>query len=101
MPNYVDPKRFAGKPLTLRTVADADASVMIDGLRAGRIMEQVRAGQGRVFFWTLTAPYMNEVQAASSGEAESLEDAKAAIRKAFDAWLTWALSQEKPAVWHG
>ncbi|WP_373504720.1 hypothetical protein [Aestuariivirga sp.] len=101
MPQYIDPRRFVGKPMLLKTVADGDSSVMIDGKRAGRILHQVRSGQRQIWFWTMTGPFVVSAGLESSGEVESLEEAKAAIRTAFDVWLKWALEEEKPVVWHG
>ena len=49
--------------------------------------------------WTLTGPYLNSAGSTSSGEADSLLEAKAAFRQAFDRWLKWAVGKEKLAVW--
>jgi hypothetical protein len=101
MPHYVDPRRFLTKPLVLKAVADGEASVMIDGLRAGRILQQVHSDQRIIFVWSLTGPYRIAAGLTSAGEADTLEEAKAAVRKAFDAWLTWALAKDMPMAWHG
>lgn len=101
MPNYFDPRRFVGYPMVLKSMVESDASAMIYGLRAGRILWQVMSGQRQVYTWTLTSPYTVSAGVTSSDEQETLEGAKAAIREAFDVWLKWALSQEKPVVWCG
>ena len=101
MPNYVDPRRFIKKPVVLRSQLPGEAAVMIDGLKAGRILQQVRADMRLIYVWTLTGPYAIAAGLHSSGQARSLEEAKAAIRSAFDIWLNWALGQEKPVVWYG
>jgi hypothetical protein len=50
----VDPRRFTGLPLITKATAEDDYSVLIDGLRAGRIMRQPRAFGQTVWFWTVT-----------------------------------------------
>lgn len=99
MHDSVDPRQFIGQQMTLSPIDDGDYSVMIAGLRAGRIMRTVRMGRRTVWFWTLTGPYLNSAGSTSSGEADSLLEAKAAFRQAFDRWLKWAVGKEKLAVW--
>jgi hypothetical protein len=101
MAKHVDPRRFVGKHMALRSEAPGDASVMIDGLRAGRIMQQVRSGQRVIYFWTLTAPYTIAAGINAFGEEDTLDNARMAIRSAFDMWMIWALAQENPVVWYG
>ena len=99
MPHYVDPKRFIDQPMVLKSSAAGEVSVMMNGLRAGRILLQRMPGLRMAYVWSLTSPVMAGI--TSSGEQETLEQAKAEIRLAFHAWLKWALEQEKSIVWNG
>ena len=87
--------------MMLESVADGDSVMMIDGLRAGRITEQVVSEKPVTYIWTLTSPRTVLAGVASSGEEDTLDGAKAAMRKAFFMWLKWALKQEKRVVWYG
>jgi hypothetical protein len=98
----VNPRRFAGKPLTLKRLADEDFIVMIDGLAAGRIFKTSRIDR-TVWLWILTGPYFNAPLAklAGSGEVSSFREAKAAFKAAFRAWQRWAAAGGESAAWHG
>lgn len=87
--------------MVLKSVVAGEASVMIDDLRAGRIFQEIRAGHRHVYFWTLSSPYTVTAAITASGEQDTLEDAKSALRGAFDAWLKWALEREWSVVWYG
>lgn len=102
------PERFAGRPLLLKRAwpekAD-DYVVMADGLTAGRIMQIDRSFQRRVWLWSLTGPYCNapDLRLTAHGDADSLEDAKAAFKGAFRKWQTWAVDAAASGArvpWH-
>ena len=101
MPRYLDPRRFAGKPMTLRTMAPGDHAVEIDGETAGRIMRVARSSGRSAWLWSVTGPSMVTITSASSGEVETLAEAKREFRRAFDAWLADALSTGGETIWHG
>jgi hypothetical protein len=97
----VDPTRFRDLPRLTRATTQSDYSVMIDGLNAGRIMLRPKAFGHSLWFWTITGPAMVQARLSSSGEAETLEDARLGFREAFDKWLDWALAQDQPVHWFG
>ena len=100
MPTYVDPAAFEGQPLILKRIGAEDYSVRVNDMVAGRIMAQPRSGGRLVWFWTVTGPYLPDQLRPSHGEAESLEDAKAAFRAKFDKWLAWAALLQHQVMWH-
>jgi len=100
MPGAVDPAVLLDRPLMLGRIGVDDYAIRVAGLSLGRIMARPMAG-GRVsWFWSLTGPYVPQTMGATSGDAESLDAAKAAIKSAFDTWLRWAQGKGE-AVWHG
>ena len=97
---HVSPSRFAGKPMTLRALADADYAVEIDGLTAGRMLRTERAARRIAWLWTITGPYCGYASVATSGDVEDLQSARTALRSTFDGWLAWAMMQPGPVAWH-
>ncbi len=95
----VDPARFHEKPLILRRLDGDDFSVRVDGLMLGRIMLKPISGGAAVWLWTITGPYMQPPLQPSSGDCETLEQAKAALRGAWDLWLRYA-RQRGEGRWH-
>lgn len=93
MPVTVDPDRFTGLPLLTKRLAPGDYAVTVDGLRAGRIMRQPRAFGVEVWLWSVTGPALVQAGLSSSGEADSLHDARLAFREALDGWLAWRTAQ--------
>jgi hypothetical protein len=100
MPHYVDPSAFEGLPLILKRTGVDDHSVRVNDMVAGRIMAQDRSGGRRVWFWTITGPYLPEHLRPGNGEAETLDEAKAAFRAKFDKWLAWASMLQHEVVWN-
>lgn len=98
---HLDPSRFRDLPLLTRATAQNDHSVKIDGLLAGRIMLRPAAFGVSRWFWTVTGPAMVQAGLPSSGEAETLEEARLQFRQAFDRWMAWAMAQNGPVTWHG
>lgn len=96
---HLDPIAFDGARFSLKRIGDEDYEVLADGLATGRIMRRDLAGGRAVWFWTLTGPYIPQTLATTSGDAASLDEAKAAIKSAFDMWLRWAMGQGQ-VVWH-
>jgi hypothetical protein len=101
MPNYVDPFAFEGQPLMLKKRAHDDYAVTVADRVAGRIMAQARSGGRKVWFWTVTGPYLPDHLRPSNGDADTLDEAKAAFRAKFDKWLTWASTLSHQVVWNG
>jgi hypothetical protein len=58
------------------------------------------SGSRVMWFWTVTGPYVPGDLQPASGDAESLDKAKAAFRAKFDKWREWAMSLGHPVVWH-
>ena len=81
-------------------MAPDDFAVRIDGRLLGRIMAKPMAGGSVVWIWTITGPYLPPELRPASGDAESLDAAKAALKAKFGAWLQWAAGRGE-AVWHG
>lgn len=101
MPLYVDPATLDGQQLLLHRINTDDYSVRVLGLVVGRVMVRLGAGGRVVWFWTLTGPYLPVDLQPSSGEAETLLEAKAAFRAKFDTWLAWAKDLGHPVAWMG
>jgi hypothetical protein len=93
--------------LLARKTADDDYTISIDAgahgrLTVGRIMRVARASGRVAFFWTITGPAAPEAGIGLVGEADNLEDAKAALRQAFDRVLHWAaMRKDGELAWHG
>ena len=96
---YIEPATLEGQPLILKAMAPDDYSVRVLERFAGRIMAKPVSGGRVVWFWTVTGPYVPSHLQPSHGEAESLDEAKAAFRAKFDAWLAWAKDLQHPVVW--
>jgi hypothetical protein len=99
----VDPSRFAGKNFTRRKAfpdSQNDYSILIDGLKAGRIMKMIRANQREVWFRTLTGPYFPGPK-SHDGEEDTFEAARDEFKKVFWRWHAWALQQPGKATWYG
>ena len=82
-----------------RTATD-DYRVTIAGHTAGRVFRMTKSASQHVWFWTVTGPYLPGAQLNGSGDTEDLSGAKAAFRSTFDAWLSWAIRQNTPIIWH-
>ena len=102
---HVNPQRFEGKPLLLKQAAPDDYNILADGLLAGRIMQITRGARKLVWGWSLTGPYCNAPDCimTSHAQADSLEDAKTAVKAAFLEWLNWAkvaTTRGENIAWH-
>jgi hypothetical protein len=103
MKNEVDPHRFIGKEFTRRKCfpdSQDDYCIMIDGLRAGRIMKMIRPGQRVVWAWFFNAAYYPHNH-PHNGEEETFEAARDAFKKLFWQWHAWALQQKGKVTWYG
>jgi hypothetical protein len=83
---------------------DYSISVQASGgrrLTVGRIMRVARAS-GRVpWFWSITGIAEPEASIEMAGEGDTLDEAKAAMRQAFDRLLYWAaLARSGELRWH-
>ena len=94
----IDPQTLVGLPLILKRVTLEDYSVRVADRVVGRIMLKPMAGGVSTWWWTITWPYMGD--APSSGDAETLEQAKTDIKVRFTAWLESAVRQGE-AHWLG
>ena len=56
MPAYVNPASLRDEPLRLKRTADADYSVMVRDVRAGRIFASMAPGMVMMWAWTITGP---------------------------------------------
>ena len=101
MVSYIYPDRFQGKSFIRHKIATNDFSVLIDGMDAGRIINQARSHGKTVWFWSVTGPYMPPEMQPTNGEAETLEEAQEALKVKFLQWQTWAVAEGKKAAWHG
>lgn len=101
MPTYVDPASLRDEPLRLKRQADADYSVMIKDLRAGRIFAGMAPGMVMMWEWTITGPYVPDSLQPSHGREESLDAAKVAFKARFEAWQAWAEGLEQMVIWNG
>ena len=95
-----DPHIFVGQPMHLGRTATDDYRVTIAGHTAGRIFRTTKSASQHVWLWTVTSPYLPGAQLNGSGDADDLPGAKTAFRSTFDAWLSWAIRQNKPIIWH-
>lgn len=96
----IDPHRLTGVPLVSKATAQDDYSIFIDGMTAGRIMRQARSFGKETWLWIITGPALVQAGMTSSGEAETLEQARVAFRERFNEWLTWATASSSPVYWH-
>lgn len=96
---YLDPTTLEGQPLLLKTARNNDYTVRVLDHLAGRIMARPISGGRKIWFWTVTGPYLPLHLQPSSGEADTLEEAKAAFRAKFESWLAWATELGHPVAW--
>ena len=68
---------------------DLDAIVYDDGRPIGRISEDRQH-----WFWTLTVFGARHAGIATTGQASSLEQAKAELQANFKKWLVWSKLEE-------
>ena len=97
----IDPSSLIGQPLRLRRIGEDDHVVLVRDLTSGRIMSKTMAGGTTAWFWTVTGPYLPPELQPASGEAETLDEAKACFKSKFGAWLHWAVAQGGDVHWHG
>lgn len=101
MPSYVDPADFEAAPLMLKRIGADDYAVTVAGRGAGRILAGTGPGMSVIWTWTVTGPYVPPALQPAHGRVESLDEAKAAFRAKFEAWLVWARTIGRPVAWHG
>lgn len=101
MHSSVNPRRFIGRPVLLHHSSPRDISAVADGLRVGRIT-QIGQGKPEGWIWALTGPHCGwSVEGtAVSGTAASAVAARQQLTRSFEAWLAWALVQDRPVHWH-
>ena len=80
--------------------SENDFCVIVADHKAGRILQTLRGSGQHVWLWTVTGPYLPGAQLNGSGDADDLPGAKTAFRSTFDAWLSWAIRQNTPIIWH-
>lgn len=95
----LNPHDSPAYPLISKARASGDYSVSIDGLRAGRIMRQPRSFGAVSWLWSITGPEIVQAGLASSGDADSLVEARQAFRVAFDQWLASAIAPAGAVHW--
>jgi hypothetical protein len=72
----------------------------IEGLRVGWILKEDSDASPR--WWrTMIGPGCGLAGINNVGQCRALDEAKAQLRAAFDAWLIWARNQSSPVVWFG
>ena len=102
--NLVDARIFVGQNFTLGHTwpNNLDNFVAnIAGHRAARIMFERRSGPTSVWCWYITGPLLPPHLSPAQGVCDDFEQAKAEMRRKFDAWLDWALKQTGLANWNG
>ena len=92
-------------PLLLLRRGAGDHAVVVDtpGGRevVGRILQVARGAQRVAFLWSLTGPAAPGAGILLSNDADTLKQAMAAFRVAFDALLTWADAEHGGRLpWH-
>ena len=87
--------------LTLKKIGQDDYAVMAGNRCAGRIMRKPKAFGVAVWFWTITGLYAPAQLLPSDGEAESLENAKAAFKAKWQALHDWAEKSGLEPRWIG
>lgn len=108
----VDPRRFIGQPLILRHtwgrrngpedyLVRHDYVAMIAGYSAARFMCRRYSDNVWRWDWSLQGIYSPVHLRPADGTADSLEEAKRDVRRCFDRWLEWALSQPSLVSWYG
>ena len=98
---YVNTASLRDEPLRLKRRADADYSVMVKDLRAGRIVAGMTPGMVMMWEWTITGPYIPVELQPSNGREETLNAAKIAFKAKFEAWQAWAEGFGHDVIWHG
>jgi hypothetical protein len=101
MVRFINPATLQDNPLMLRRIGPDDFAVTVGGLPAGRIMAKPLAGSRVVWFWTVTGPFVPGALQPGDGEADNLDEAKAALKAKFTAWLRLATAEGGEVLWHG
>lgn len=94
----VDPRRFLGKPMMMKELAEGDYLVYADGMVVGWIMCSRPGGQG-IWHWTMTGPNCASAAIATRGECSGADDALKQITAAFQSWLDSAVRDGRPVLW--
>lgn len=103
MQSTVNPRRFVGQPVLLHQGSGGDYVAVADGLRVGRIARVATEPSSKeCWLWALTGPHCGwPVEgSAVSGMAASHVAARQLVTRSFEAWLSWALTQDGPVHWH-
>jgi hypothetical protein len=91
-------------PLTLRPSfpeRHEDFTIVASDIVIGRIMRVVKSFNAQAWLWTITGPYFPPNLRPTSGEAETLDQAKADFNTKLQTWFTWAEQQRGTGVWSG
>ena len=96
----IDVTALNGKPLMLRRIGEDDYAVRIEEMSMGRIMLKPVSGGSVVWLWSVTGPYLPPELQPGSGDAETLEEAKASLKAKFAAWLHHAAAKDGEGYWH-
>lgn len=102
--NLVDARIFVGQKFVLGHTwlnNSDDFVASIAGHRAARIMLERRSGPTSVWCWYITGPHLPQHLGPAQGVCEDFDQAKSEMRRKFDAWLDWGLTQKGLANWHG
>lgn len=107
MPCYpANPALFIGRPLTLTKTVIAGETAPHDYVvqcgpdwPVGRIYRQDTSSNPDKWVWTVTGPGIPHRLHPSGGRVASLDEAKAAVRAKFNAWLAWAVAQGGEHAW--
>ena len=79
--------------LSLKPVGEGEFQVRICDAPVGQIMRRKRSFGRVVWFWSLSGPHIPETMIPAGSNAQTLDGAKLAIKRAFDFWLQSATGQ--------
>lgn len=93
--------RLRGKPIQFNQFLGQDYVAEVDGLRAGWILSAAEPDGRRIWWWTVTGPSCGMARINNVGRTHQLGIAQDELRKCYQRWLDWALTQDGDIVWFG
>ena len=99
MARRLDVCDLASGTLAMKPVGENDFQVQACDASVGQIIRRKRSFGRAVWFWSVSGPNIPETMSAAGSNAQTLDGAKQAVKRAFDDWLRSATGQPGNIRW--
>jgi hypothetical protein len=99
MARRLDVRDVANGALRLKPLGESEFQVQVCDVPVGQIIGRRRSFGRAVWFWSLSGPNIPETMGAAGSNAQTLEGAKQAVKRSFDAWVQSATGQSGNIAW--